>query len=212
MGYKSQRRPKMINFDRSKLDYFLSVIRKYMQLRGGLTQKDLADRTLTGVSTLSRFLGKKTKELDAQLIAKLVATLEIPLHEVIDFIEEESTQTFKKLVQFYKEEENADQLPEGLEEQLEGEDDFTESFQDAFETKNKTQASVKIGGRTTTIPFGGDGERREDHGLRERLQKLSPRQKAYLTDFLDLDVEGKDLIVDIGNSLFRYFKQRGVEF
>jgi hypothetical protein len=48
--------------------------------------------------------------------------------------------------------------------------------------------------------------------ISEKLQSLSPRQKAYLSSFLDLDMEGRDLIVDLGNSLFNYFKQKGLEF
>jgi transcriptional regulator with XRE-family HTH domain len=204
----------MINFDKTKLDYFYGVIRKYMQLRGALSQKDLASLTNTGISTMSRFLNGKTKDLDAQLIAKMVANLEIPLHEVIDFIEEESTIKFKKLVEFYKEDEQADkpsseEEDDSFDESDEG--DIGDAVNDIFQTEKRTQASVRIGGRKTNIPFGGE-EKRENHSLRDKLQSLSPRQKAYLTDFLDLDVEGKDLMVDIGNSLFRYFKQRGVEF
>ena len=52
---------------------------------------------------------------------------------------------------------------------------------------------------------GGD----EPLTIRDKLNTLSPRQKGFLTDFLDLDMEGRDLIVDIGNSMFRYFKQQG---
>ena len=48
--------------------------------------------------------------------------------------------------------------------------------------------------------------------IRDKLESLSPRQKAFMNDFLDLNVEGRDLVVDVGNNLFRYFKQKGMEF
>ena len=182
----------MMKFNKDYLDDFLGVLRKYMQMRGGLSQKDLAELTNSSVSTMSRFLNKKTQEVDEQMIAQIVAKLGIPLHEIIDFVDEDSTDKFKKLVSFYKDAETADkEEPAG-----------------AGTAKKNTSASVSAGGKKVNIPFGLEG----DQGIRERLESLSPRQKAYLKDFLDLDLEGRDLMVDIGNSLFRYFKQRGVEF
>ncbi len=80
----------MIHFDAEYTDMFLGVVRKYMQLRGGLSQKELAEQVNIGISTMSRFLNQKTKELDPQLIASIIAKLNIPLHEVIDFVEEDS--------------------------------------------------------------------------------------------------------------------------
>lgn len=209
----------MIEFDKAQLDYFLSVIRKYMQLRGGLSQKDVSEITGTGISTMSRFLSKKTKEIDAQLVAKLVAKLEIPLHEVIDFVEEDSTMKFKKLVQFYKEDEKADKNNESnVEQSSDGgeagvsDHDFEESMADVFETEKRTQATVKVGGRSTTIPFGGDERRNQSSDFRDKLKGLSLRQKAFVSNFLDVDNEHRDLIVDVGNQLLSYFKQRGVQF
>jgi transcriptional regulator with XRE-family HTH domain len=209
----------MIEFDRAQLDNFLGVIRKYMQLRGGLSQKDLSEMTGTGISTMSRFLSKKTKELDAQLVAKLVAKLEIPLHEVIDFVEEDSTIKFKKLVQFYKEDEQADKNneSEAEEESFDGDagfsdDDFEESMADVFESEQRTQATVKVGGKSTTIPFGGDERRNQNSDFRDKLKGLSLRQKAFVSNFLDVDNEHRDVIVDVGNQLLSYFKQRGVQF
>lgn len=209
----------MIEFDKGQLDYFLSVIRKYMQLRGGLSQKDVSEITGTGISTMSRFLSKKTKEIDAQLVAKLVAKLEIPLHEVIDFVEEDSTMKFKKLVQFYKDDEKADKNNESnVEQSSDGgeagvsDHDFEESMADVFETEKRTQATVKVGGRSTTIPFGGDERRNQSSDFRDKLKGLSLRQKAFVSNFLDVDNEHRDLIVDVGNQLLSYFKQRGVQF
>lgn len=194
----------MINFNQDYVDEFLATVRKYMQLRGGLSQKDLAEGIRVGISTMSRFLNQKTKDLDPQLIANIIATLQIPLHEVIDFVDEESTLSFKKLVQFYREQKSGN---EGSEDQ---EDlDSLEQGLDDKSTRSKT--SINING--TKIPFGE--ERKADQPqptIRDKLNKLSPRQKGFLTDFLDLDVEGKDLIVDVANSLVRYFKQTNTDF
>lgn len=187
----------MIQFNQDYLDIFLSVVRKYMQLRGGLSQKDLAELTHTGVSTMSRFINQKTKDIDPQMVAKIVAKLDIPLHEVIDFVEEDSTAKFKKLVSFHREDESADR--------------YSNESEADEESIMRTQATVSVGGRKTTIPFGDD-QSSTDQSITGKLRSLTPRQKAYVSDFLNLDLEGRDLVVDIGNSLLRYFKQRGVEF
>jgi transcriptional regulator with XRE-family HTH domain len=198
----------MIKFVPENTEMFLAVVRKYMQLRGSLTQKDLAEALNIGISTMSRFLNQKTKELDPQLIASIIAKLNIPLHEVIDFVDEDSTQMFKKLVSFYKEQESAD-TEGGVSEETDNAIDKIGDSLDEDTTRTKTSASIK----GVKMPFG---ERREQSSqnlsIRDKLNSLSPRQKGFLTDFLDLDAEGRDLIVDVGNSLFRYFKQSRAEF
>ena len=198
----------MVQFNTDYIEMFLGVVRKYMQLRGGLSQKDLAVAINVGISTMSRFLNQKTKEYDAQMIASLVAYLNIPLHEIIDFIEEDSTQTFKKLVSFYKESQNSDEPgdeEEGVAQEL-------ESFEKGLDERStRKKASTNIKG--VRVPFGERRSQSESNlSIREKLNQLSPRQKGFLTDFLDLDVEGRDLIVDIGNQLFRYFKQGQADF
>ncbi len=183
----------MINFNQDYVEMFLGVVRKYMQIRGGLSQKDLAEKVSVGISTMSRFLNQKTKELDAQIIATLVAKLDIPLHEIIDFIEEGSTDKFKKLVSFYKEE-----------------SDPTQTNNPGRES-TRTITTTKIG--NVNVPFGEiKAEDKKDLTIKEKLGTLSPRQKGFLTDFLDLDMEGRDLVVDLGNSLFRYFSQSKADF
>lgn len=197
----------MISFIPENTEMFLAVVRKYMHLRGGLTQKDLAEMLNIGISTMSRFLNQKTKELDPQLIASIIAKLNIPLHEVIDFVDEDSTQMFKKLVSFYKEEISSDTDSGGpvVESDIEK---ISESL-DEETTRTKTSASIK----GVKVPFGERREQSESNlSIRDKLNSLSPRQKGFLTDFLDLDMEGRDLIVDVGNSLFRYFKQSRAEF
>lgn len=99
----------MISFSPDFLENFLAVVRKYMQLRGGLTQKDLSEQMNVGISTMSRFLNLKTSNVDEQLVANIIATLGIPLHEIIDGVQEESTETFKRLVQFYKDQKVTDE-------------------------------------------------------------------------------------------------------
>ena len=92
----------MSEFNSEYLDHFLSIVRKYMQLRGPYSQKELADLVNIGVSTISRFLNKKTTELNPQLIAVIVAKLDIPLSEFIDFVDEIYEVRFKRLVRFHQ--------------------------------------------------------------------------------------------------------------
>lgn len=192
----------MIRFTSDFLENFLAVVRKYMQLRGGLTQKDLSEMMNVGISTMSRFLNLKTSNVDEQLVANLIATLGIPLHEIIDGVDEESTETFKRLVQFYKEQKSSDQKVTGDEEPR------------LTEARLKTNATINVGGRRQQVPFGESSVAgtRTDISIKEKLETLSPRQKAYLNDFLNLDVNDRDLIVDLGDAIFRYFRQRNVEF
>jgi len=212
----------MAEFNRDKLEMFLGVVRKYMQIRGPMTQKDLADITGIGVSTMSRFLNLKTSELNAQLIAKIVAKLAIPLHEIIEFVEEEYTEHFVRLVKFYREEEaQGAPLPEGAGPAPQDEDDSSfasedDDYLDALGTAGTAQrnasAKINIGGKQRTISFQADQNARNAQGsLRERLQNLSARQRAFLTDFLNLDTDGRDLIVDIGKNVISYLRQKGME-
>lgn len=198
-----------MKFNVEKLEFFLETVRKYMLLRGNISQKDLAEETGIGVSTVSRLLNQKTKDIDEQVIARIVAKLNIPLHEIIDFIEEEYTPKFQRLVKFYKESQMTEKLPE------EGEIPATVHSQGT--ANREVKATVSVGnGPKRTIPFSREetsaSKAKADMSIGDKLQQLSPRQKAYLTEFLDLDVEGRDLMVDLGNSLFNYFKQKGLEF
>ncbi len=192
----------MIRFNPEFLENFLAVVRKYMQLRGGLTQKDLSEQMNVGISTMSRFLNLKTSNVDEQLVANIIATLNIPLHEIIDGVEEESTENFKRLVQYYKDLKSSDQLP--------GDDSYK-----GTDAKQRTQATINVGGKKQSVSFGENilgGSQKTEITIREKLETLSPRQKAYLTDFLNLDVSDRDLIVDLGDAIFRYFRSRNVEF
>ncbi len=192
----------MIRFNPDFLENFLAVVRKYMQLRGGLTQKDLSEQMNVGISTMSRFLNLKTSNVDEQLVANIIATLNIPLHEIIDGVDEESTENFKRLVQYYKDLKTSDQLP--------GDDSYK-----GTDAKQRTQATINVGGKKQNVSFGENilgGGQKTEITIREKLETLSPRQKAYLTDFLNLDVADRDLIVDLGDAIFRYFRSRNVEF
>ncbi len=192
----------MIRFNPEFLENFLAVVRKYMQLRGGLTQKDLSEQMNVGISTMSRFLNLKTSNVDEQLVANIIATLNIPLHEIIDGVEEESTENFKRLVQYYKDLKTSDQPV--------GDDSYK-----GTDAKQRTQATINVGGKKQNISFGENilgGSQKTEITIREKLETLSPRQKAYLTDFLNLDVSDRDLIVDLGDAIFRYFRSRNVEF
>jgi len=193
----------MIKFDNDFLENFLAIVRKYMQLRGGLTQKDLSEKTGVGISTMSRFLNLKTASVDEQLVANIIATLNIPLYEVIDGVDEDSTDGFKRLVQFYKDQQAAK------------EDTQEDGPAPQEQSKQKTNASINVGGKKMCMPFGEPdkgGVTKADLSLRDKLQTLSPRQKTYITDFLDLDVADRDLIVDLGDAVFRYIRSRGIDF
>lgn len=197
----------MINFSADFLENFLAVVRKYMQLRGGLTQKDLSEMTGVGISTMSRFLNLKTASVDEQLVANLIATLNIPLHEVIDGVAEDSTDTFKRLVFFYKE-------------QMATKQSAATPQQEAppvQEERRKTTATINIAGKKQNMSFGEQDAtssvaKGPDLSLRDKLQTLSPRQKAYIGDFLDLEIADRDLIVDLGDAIFRYVRSRNVNF
>lgn len=168
-----------------------------MQLRGALSQKELAEQMNVGISTMSRFFSLKTSNVDEQLVANIVATLNLPLHEIIDGVEEESTETFKRLVQFYKEQKPADEQPGPINE------------------TRKMNATINVGGKKQYMPFGESGRSqvtKTEVSMKEKLEALSPRQRAYLNDFLNLDVNDRDLIVDLGDAIFRYFRQRNIEF
>ncbi len=212
----------MAEFNKDKLDDYLGIIRKYMQVRGPMTQKDLAEATGLGVSTVSRFLSMKTTEINPQVVAKITAHLEIPLHEMIDFVEEHFTDHFIRLVKFYKADEKKDaaapQQQPAPEQKPVAETTSTSTFEDALVDTIKTgttgnaqinaNPTIKVGGKTRTMPFMVDTSNEEQ--LKERMAQLTPRQKAYVADFLSLDIDARDLIVDLGNDLFRYFRQRGM--
>lgn len=178
----------MAEFKKEKLEMFLGVVRKYMQIRGAMSQKDLAEQTDVGVSTMSRFLSQKSTDLNPQLIAKIGAKLNIPLHEMIDFVEEDFAERFIRLVKFYKNDLTEEKFdPENLEAKS---SQVEEKIVPQKEEKVKVSAEMSI---------------------REKLESLTPKQKAFMTEFLNLKLEERDLIVDLGNNLFQYFKMKGME-
>lgn len=215
----------MAEFRREKFDDFLGIVRKYMQVRGPLSQKDLAEKTNIGVSTLSRFMSMKTADINPQIVAKISALLQIPLHEMIDFVEEDFTERFVRLVKFYKADEGQASRIDDEEHETQEQassppppQNMRDTLEDAVldvlghgSAQRVANAKIQIGNKQRTIPFSPDSTgRSSDLTLRDRLQGLTPRQKAYVTDFLSLDIEARDLIVDLGNDLFRYFRQKGM--
>lgn len=196
----------MITFKETFMETFLGVVRKYMQLRGGLSQKDLSEMTGVGISTMSRFLNLKTTTVDEQLVANIMALLNIPLHEVVDGVEEGSDDTFKRLIQFYKEQ-SANKDKDTAEEIATG-------LGGTGNPRMTTTAHINVGGKKQTMPFGEGGMRgsQNDLSIKDKLETLSPRQKAYLKDFLSLEQSDRDLIVDLGDAVLRYFRQRSVDF
>lgn len=209
----------MAQFDRANLDVFLGAVRKYMQMRGGMSQKDLAEITDTGVSTMSRFLNQQTKELNPQLIANITAKLNIPLHEIIDFVEEGYTEQFVRLVKFYKgENPNAQGEPAPVEEapasEVTDDDSFAQALgeDEASSARKTTTASITSGGKTRNISFMSGGQRTGDLSVKDKMKNLTARQRAFLNDFLSLDTDGRDLVVDIGKNIISYLRQKGIDF
>jgi transcriptional regulator with XRE-family HTH domain len=171
----------MAEFKREKIETYLGVVRKYMQMRGAMSQKDLAEVTDVGVSTMSRFLSQKSTEMNPQLIAKITAKLNIPLHEVIDFVEEDFSDRFVRLVKFYK-------------------DELVGEFNDEIPIEETTKSKI-----------APKPETKNEASTKEKLESLTARQKAFMTEFLNMKPEERDLIVDLGNNLFQYFKMKGMD-
>lgn len=202
----------MAEFRRSKVEMFLGVTRKYMQVRGAMSQKELAEQTDVGISTMSRFLSQKSTELNPQLIAKITAKLNIPLHEMIDFVEEDFADRFIRLVKFYKDELNEDEVtpeeitdsaPDVATQKNENKTTTTERRLTAEERREETREIIKEE-KTSS-------KDRADKSIREKLESLTPRQRAFMTEFLNLKLEERDLIVDLGNNMFQYFKMKGMD-
>jgi transcriptional regulator with XRE-family HTH domain len=203
----------MAEFKRTKVEMFLGVTRKYMQVRGAMSQKELAEQTDVGISTMSRFLSQKSTELNPQLIAKITAKLNIPLHEMIDFVEEDFADRFIRLVKFYKDELNE----EGI-----NPEEIADSAPDAATQKNVNATATNTERRLSAEERREEAREivkeektsskdRSDKSIREKLESLTPRQRAFMTEFLNLKLEERDLIVDVGNNMFQYFKMKGMD-
>lgn len=189
----------MAEFKRERVEMFLGAVRKYMQVRGAMSQKDLAEQTDVGVSTMSRFLSQKSTELNPQLIAKITAKLNIPLHEMIDFVEEDFADRFIRLVKFYKDE---------LKDSEFDPNDLTGTNPPA---EKNTAPAEQVDNRTANQRKEDKVKSNADLSIREKLESLTPRQRAFMTEFLNLKLEERDLIVDLGNGLFQYFKMKGMD-
>ena len=215
----------MAEFNRDRIEMFLGVVRKYMQIRGPYTQKELADLTEVGVSTMSRFLNQKTSDLNAQLIAKITAKLKIPLHEIIEFVEEDFTEQFVRLVRFFREEfepskpsiRGSDQsakqeTQESPKQSDEGDDAYVEALSSGTAQRDTT-GKINVGGKQRRISFQSDhNAKNSELSIRDKMSSLSARQRGFLSDFLNLDMDGRDLIVDLGKNVITYLRQKGVEF
>ena len=195
----------MAEFKRERVEMFLGVTRKYMQVRGAMSQKDLAEQTDVGVSTMSRFLSQKSTELNPQLIAKITAKLNIPLHEMIDFVEEDFADRFIRLVKFYK-----DELKDS---EFDPNDLGTGTTEPGSSVSNtqETKPVEPVDNRTANQRKEDKMKSNAELSIREKLESLTPRQRAFMTEFLNLKIEERDLVVDLGNNLFQYFKVKGMD-
>ncbi len=194
----------MAEFKRERVEMFLGVTRKYMQVRGAMSQKDLAEQTDVGVSTMSRFLSQKSTELNPQLIAKITAKLNIPLHEMIDFVEEDFADRFIRLVKFYKDElKDVEFDPNDL--------GTSPEAPKSVQTEKETAPVEPVDNRTANQRKEDKIKSNAELSIREKLESLTPRQRAFMTEFLNMKLEERDLIVDLGNNLFQYFKMKGMD-
>lgn len=214
----------MAQFRKDQLEMFLGAVRKYMQVRGPMSQKDLAEATDTGVSTMSRFLNLQTKELNPQLIAKIAAYLQIPLHEIIDFVDEGFTEQFIRLVKFYKGDDTAaaqmtqthQMTQTTVSNDDEDEDDILAEALDeggkAGGSKKGFDAGIKIGAKKVSMPFREESDHHASAELKDKLKRLSLKQKGFLNEFLNLDTDGRDLVADVGRNIISYLRQKGIDF
>lgn len=193
----------MIRFKSDFLEVFLAVFNKYRTIKG-LSQKEVSEMVGVHESKLSRFLTFKTSNVDEQMVANIIAILDLPLREVIDGVEDESADSFISLVQFYKDQKLTEQRSSARE-------DVGRPGADA---KTKTHATINIGGSRQKMPFGETmtGQVKTELTLRDKLEALSPSHKAFMSDFLNLNGNDRDLMVNMGNILLSVFKQRDVKF
>jgi hypothetical protein len=108
----------MIKFEKDFHENFLAVVRKYMQLRKVPTQKDLSEITGIGLATLSRFFNHKTMTIDEQLVARIIAGIDLPLNEIVDWVTEDSVKPLKKLIEYYKDQEKSRDIDEVIMEKM----------------------------------------------------------------------------------------------
>lgn len=202
-----------------KLKQLVEIIEKYMFHRGNLSQKNLADRTGIGVATVSRLLNLQIKNPSDQDIVKIVARLNIPMSEVIDFIYADDQDEFINLVKFYKTQMQTDKETEDEKGPIEsgGDPSAMGNINSEKGTAYKEAiAHVSIGNNPKrALRFINENEsttKKNDKTLGEKMQTLTPRQRKFLSDFLDLDLEGRDLMVDVGTALFNYFDQKGLDY
>lgn len=192
----------MIRFKSDFLEVFLAVFNKYKTIKG-LSQKEVSEMVGVHESKLSRFLTFKTNNVDEQMVANIIATLDLPLREVIDGVDDESADSFISLVQFYKDQKMTEQRASQ-----------EEGPRSQVDTKTRTQATINIAGKKQQMPFGETvvGQPKTELTLRDKLEALSPSHKAFMSDFLNLNGNDRDLMVNLGNILLNVFKQRDVKF
>lgn len=208
----------MAQFHKEKLPLFLGAVRKYMEIRGPMTQRELAEATNTGVSTMSRFLNQQTQELNPQLIANIIAKLNIPPMEIIDFVDEVYSDEFLRLIKFYKGEDpdfNRTQTsqhppqPEadsGSMDDDQEQEELAKALNEGGSQRNAT-AQIKVGNKKTTLSYVAEGQ----GPLKEKIKNLSLHQKGFLSGFLNLDNDGRDLVANVGNEIINHLKQKGFD-
>jgi transcriptional regulator with XRE-family HTH domain len=206
----------MATFHKEHFEQFLGIVRKYMQVRGPLSQKELADLIDVSESALSRFINQKTGEISSSLVARITAVLQIPLHEIIDFIDVDHEDKFRRDVRYFSGEKNIlsqDEIPRDEGEDIkpfQHENTLKRTFQERRAPKQEWDAGLNFkGSRGQPLAGTMSSAVSNDQTLLTQIEDLSPRQKSFMVDFLNSNMEHRDLMVDIGNYLMIYFRQKG---
>jgi hypothetical protein len=118
-------------------------------------------------------------------------------------VDDESADGFIDLVQFYKDQKKTEQRASK-----------EEGPRSQVDTKTRTQATINIAGTKQHIPFGENmvEQSKTELTLKDKLEALAPSHQAFMSDFLKLNGNDRDLMVNLGNILLTVFKQRDVKF
>jgi transcriptional regulator with XRE-family HTH domain len=192
----------MIHFNNEFLTLFPFAVRKYMAIRGIKTQKELSEKSGVNETALTRLLRMSDpNRIDEDQVAIIMAALNISISEVADGVQEGSEAFLRKLIELYKVQPNSD-APEET-----GPDERNEGVQ-------KAQASIKVGGRSQQVQFGevaGTGSRTQMIELQEKWDALPFKHRDYVMSFMKLDINERDLLIDIGSTFFKYLEHRVIK-
>ncbi len=80
----------MVQLKKDEMANFMDVVKKYAKVRKSLT--------FVGNVKVNRFYKAKKKELTPKLVGDIMKLLRIPIHEVIDFVEDDYADKFVSIM------------------------------------------------------------------------------------------------------------------